>query len=427
MKHDKKFMNKLIGLSAVSLLLTSCAFAAKESSPLDWKTCQETAMKYNPSLAGYRYLLESSRYSYYASRNKDLPYPGVTASHSYTRSGGTSSPSDAFSLGLNASETLFSYQNYTDLKSQLKSVEQADLNLRTSLADTRKTLLTSFVNLLYMQEKIKVMEDVINIRRKSAETIDLKYESGRESAGNRLQTQAQLAQAEADLEQAKRDTLTARRNLTASMGQDEFVPYIASGTLASPAAVKEMDVDDAALSVLSVLSAKKSLELSEIKYAQSDSTLYPSLSASQSLGWNGASELPGNRNWSLGLSLSWPLFSNGPTYYANNKAALKNQLEKVKTDYRSAVLAAKYNLQAALADLQTNIAGIKTSELLLEAARRRHEESEIQYLAGTLTFQNWQDVESELVSAEQSYLSSLKSANISRIQMDNLLGVPLGD
>ncbi|NLO90737.1 MAG: TolC family protein [Elusimicrobia bacterium] len=313
------------------------------------------------------------------------------------------------------------------MKSKLKSIEQADLSLRGSLADTRKALLTAFIGLLYAQEKVGVMQSILDIRAKNAETIALQYESGRESYGNRLQTDAQLEQSKTDLMQAKLDLLTAQRSLASAIGLDEFVTLVASGTLTVPDAMPGMNIDAAAPSMLSVLSARKSVEQSELSVKQAGASAYPSLTASQSLGWNGVTELPKNRNWQLGLSLSWPIFSNGPTYLANAKASAHSQLLKAEAALRSALFDAKYNLQSAAASLEVGMATVRTSKLLLDAARQRHEEGEIKYLAGTLIYQNWQDIEQSLVSAEQSYLNSLKTVNTSRAQLDNLLNVPLGD
>ncbi|MCX5786237.1 MAG: TolC family protein [Elusimicrobia bacterium] len=414
-------------LTAVVALLPAIA-VAQEVKTLTWRDCQETAMLSNPVLAGYRRLLESARYSYYAGRSQSLPFPGISVSNSYSRNGSVnSSPGNNFSVNLNASETLFSMKSYADLEVQFKSVEKADVSLRAALADTRKNLLTSFVYLLYAQERIGVMENILAIREKSAEMINLKYESGRESEGNRLRTEAQLAQAKADLAQAKRDMLTAQRGLTADIGADDFVPVVASGTLSVPATVSDIDIDKAALLIPSVLSAKKSVELYSLKVKQTNADLFPILSATQGLGWNGVSELPGNRAWSLGLSLSWPLFSNGPTYFKNNLANAKSTMQKAEEDYRSTLFSAKTNLQSALAALETNIENVATVAMLLNAARQRYSESEIQYLSGTMSFQTWEDVEEELVSSEQTYLTSLRSVNIARTEVDSLLGIPLGD
>lgn len=410
------------------LLLHAAPAEASEVRVLTWAQCQQSALKSNPSLAGYRQLLEASRYSYYASRNQDLPMPSLSASHSYSRgASGSAAYTDGFSTGLSASENLFSVRSYADLKSQWKSVEKADLSLRASLSATRKSLLTSFINLLYSQQKIDVMEDILSIRAKSAETIELQYESGRESYGNRLQTEAQLAQAETDLAQARLDMLTAQRDLASNMGLDEFVALSASGTLNVPQGVDQLDIDEAAQSLLSVLTARKNMEISELALQQAGADIFPTLSASQSLSWQGVTEFPKERSWQLGVSLSWPIFSNGLTYMKNAKASARSQLQKVQADYRAALLSAKYDLQAALASLEVSLANVKTSKLLLAAARQRHEEAEIQYLAGTLIYQNWQDVEQSLVSAEQTHLTTLKSVNIARAQLDNLLNVPLGD
>lgn len=418
--------NLLIMLLA--LCLPSGAVAAEKTLVLSWVDCQQAALKNNPSLVGYRQSLEASRYNYYASRNQDLPFPGISASHSYSRSAtGSAQYTDGFSAGLSASESLFSVSSYLDLKTKLKSIEQADLSLRKSLADTRKALLTAFIGLVYAQEKVGVMEAILEIRTKNAETIALQYESGRESYGNRLQTDAQLEQSKTDLMQARLDLITAQRSLASAAGLDEFVTLVASGTLSVPESMTAIDVDETASSMLSVLSARKNVELSELSLKQAGSSAFPSLSASQSLGWNGVTEPPKTRNWQLGLSLSWPILSNGPTYLKNAKAAARSGLLKVQSDLRSALFDAKYNLQSAVASLEVGMATVRTSKMLLEAARQRHEESEIKYLAGTLIYQNWQDIEQTLVSAEQSYLNSLKTVNTARAQLDNLLNVPLGD
>ena len=419
-------MTKTI-LTTILSLLPALA-AAQEVKTLTWKDCQEAALRSNPVLAGYRRSLESARYSYYAGRSQSLPFPGVSVSHTYSRNGSVnSSPVDNFSFSLGASETLFSMNSYFDLEVQLKSVESADVNLRAALADTRKNLLNSFITLLYAQKRIGVMENIVAIRDKSAEMINLKYDSGRESVGNRMRTEAQLAQAKADLAQAKRDLLSAQRGLTADLGADDFIPVIASGTLTVPATVPDLDIDKAAPSIPNVSAAKKTMELYGLKVKQSNADLFPVLSATQGLNWNGVSELPGNRAWSLGLSLSWPLFNNGPTYHKNNLANAKSVKQKAEEDYRSAVFSAKSSLQSALSALETNIDNVGTVTLLLDAARQRYSESEIQYLSGTMSFQNWEDVEEELVTSEQTYLTSLRSVNISRTEIDSLLGIPLGD
>ncbi|MFA5975923.1 MAG: TolC family protein [Elusimicrobiota bacterium] len=421
--------SRIISTTILFLLMWQPMLAATpEDLTLNWRQCQERALLSNPSLAGARYTLDSARYSIAASKNQDLPYPSLSASHAFSRTGtGGSTGSDMFSTNVNASETLFSIKSYADLKTQLRIAEKANLDLRTTLADTRKSLLSSFINLLYAQGRIHVMENILTIRSRSAEMINLQYNSGKESDGNRLRTEAQLAQAEADLTQAKLDQKTAQRSLAADLGMDRFIPMAASGTLTVPSMVSGIDIDEASLAIPGVLASKKSADLAEAKLMLAGADLYPTLSANQGLGWNDSEEFSGSRSWSLGFSMSWPIFSNGPSYLFNSRASSRSLFMKAQADYRAALLSARSSLQSATASLETAIANVHTASLLLEAARQRHEEAEIQYLAGSLNFQNWQDVEQELVSAEQTYLTSLKSVNTARAQVDNLLGIPLGD
>jgi len=409
---------------AAALYVTAPLHAAN-AGVLTWQDCQDTALANNPSLASYRAALKAAEYSYYASENS--LYPSLTASHALSMSGANAAPSDNWSLGLSASETLFNMATYASVASAQKSVETANASLHQSAADTRNTLRSAFLNLLYAQENIGLTERIYKIRQQNADTVSLQYDSGNESKGDMMNSKALAVSAQSDIAAAKRSLSTAQRALAAAMGMDDFTALVVTGTLSVPAGSGSVDVDKAAENAPAVLVAHKSVETQEIAVKSANSTLYPTLSATQGLNWNRDYEFPGPRTWSAGVALSWAIFGSGPTYYKNSLASAKSTLEKVRQSYRNTLLSEKQSVQSALASLDTAIDSVDTSALTLAAARQRDAEGQIQYLAGSLTYQNLEDVEQSLVSAEQSYLSALLTVNTARAQVDDLLGIPLGE
>ncbi len=422
--HNKTTMRKTLVL-ALSLLAVSPLYAGSPTN-LTWQDCQDMALKGNPSLASYRDALDAARYNYNAAENS--LYPSLTASHSLSMSGNNSTnPADTWYLGLSASETLFNMKTYASINAAQKSVEAANANLRQSAADSRTSLRNAYLNLLYAQEKVHLTERIYDIRQKNAETISLQYDSGSESKGDMMNAKALASSAKGDIAAAKRSLLTEQRELAANIGMDDFTALAVTGTLSMPAGSGSIEVDKAAENSPAVLVALKSVEAQEITVKTANYDLYPTLSATQGLGWSDDTEFPGSRSWSAGVSLSWALFGNGPTYHKNNLASARATLAKTKESYRNTLLSARQSMQSALASLDTALDTVETSELTLAAALQRDAEGQIQYLAGSLTYQNWEDVEQSLVSAEQSHLSALLNVNTARAQVEDLLGIPLGE
>jgi len=60
--------------------------------------------------------------------------------------------------------------------------------------------------------------------------VNLRYQSGRESKGNTMNTQAQALQSELALDQTTRDLHVAQQQLGQAMGKDLFETLVVTGT-----------------------------------------------------------------------------------------------------------------------------------------------------------------------------------------------------
>ncbi|MCX5783722.1 MAG: TolC family protein [Elusimicrobia bacterium] len=390
---------------------------------MTWEDCVVTAKANNPSLKAYGEALNSARHKYYMARNKF--YPSVDASNSVSRSDSGAGAKNSWNAGVTAQETLFNAKYTADLKVQLAAVEQAQAQYRQAGADLRKDLYSAFVGLVYAQEKVKLLGDIAALRQKSAKTVGLQYENGMESKGNKMRSDALLLQAKSELDKSARDLTSAQWQLSEAMGMENLRNIEAKGELALPSQSAGADVEAAAQNSPEAELSRTFIKSAEHQLKGAGAEIFPTLSATQSLGWLGEDEFPQKRNWSVGLRLSLPIFSGGLTYAANSRKSAQSSLEKVRQDYRRTMLLLKTSAQDALNALLSAIDDIKVKEMLLKAARQRHSEASVQYVAARLSFESWGIIEQELVNAEKDWLGALYSANIAKAAWDRISGTGL--
>lgn len=401
--------------------LLSAARAEVLSDTLGWNDCVDTALRANPSLFIAKYGKEASEYDYRTAINGYLPQLGL--SYSGNRSGEPGNSS--WGLSLSASETLFSAKTNSTLRLRKTTVNKAEVSVLAASAQAQQELKTAFVNMIYAQENIRVLEGIHKLRASNADMIRMRYEGGRESKGNMMRSAAQAERSRLDIEAAKRSLLTARRNLAEVMGLDSFGAFTVTGTLADLLPAGELDINSSAQANPNVRLSALSLEIAKEQVSNAASDIYPTLSASQSLGWSGDNPTPEYRNWSLGLRLSLPIFSNGVSYVYNNTRSARSQLKQSEETYRQTLLSIKSDLQTAHARFANAHDSVASSKLFLSAADQRHKEATVQYFNGTLNFDIWEGIEQELVNAEKDHLSALKEINLSKTALEGLLGAPL--
>jgi len=162
--------------------------------------------------------------------------------------------------------------------------------------------------------------------------------------------------------------------------------------------------------------------------ASAQSPLWPSLSASYTRSRSGPYEFPDpNYGWSAGAVLSLPIFGGGPTstYFAVKSA--KNSLEKSLQDLRTVRDAAIVDLENTWAAYANTMDGLRVAEANLESSRQRNAEAEVRYASGLITYDNWEVIVAEWVSAEQQDKQAQLNAVTAQAAWEKSLGKALGE
>ncbi|MDO8804822.1 MAG: TolC family protein [Elusimicrobiota bacterium] len=413
--------NKFLLLPLVLLLAGRAA--AQQQLTLDWDGARRLAIANNPSVRAARASMEQAGHAYLAGLNSYLPQ--ISASHSFSRSGGDgSSPANRWSASLAASEDLLNLRTVSSVKSSRISREKAEADYLAASASVRQALAGAFADLLFAQKRVEVQRNILAIRDENAKLIRLKYEGGRESKGNALYTEALAGNAAVAVKKTERQLAAAQRALLQAMGVEGAGAVTAKGGLSVPGfSLDEARISGALEISPRIMSARKTLEAARERNNSARYYAYPTLRASQSYGWSGDREFPQNKSWSLGLTLSLPLFSGGPTYYFNNLSAYKKAQVAAEENYRAERISLSAALRTGYDDFLSAAETAAASASLLEANKERYSEAQVRYLAGKVSFIDLANVEQSFIDSELSQLDSVRAAYSRRAAVEQLLGV----
>jgi len=410
-------------LLILPLVLLLSGRAAAQQLNLSWDEARRLAVEHNPSVKAARASMEQAGYNYLAGLNSYMPQVGV--SHSVSRSGGdNSSPSTGWSASVSASEDLFNLRTVSGVKTSRIAKEKAEADYMIASASARQTLAGAFADLLFAQKGIEVQKKIFGIRRENARLIRLKYESGMESNGNALYTEALAENSGVSVKKAERQLVTAQRALLEAIGLEGKTPVKASGDLSVPAfAMDEARVNRALERSPRIVSARKSLESANERTSSARYYAMPTLRASQSYGWSGASEFPQDGRWSLGLSLNIPIFSGGPTYYFNTLSAAKKSLAAAEENFKAERIALAASLRSGYDDYLSAAETALASVSLLRANEERFKEAQIKYMAGKISFIDLENVEQNFVDSDLNQLNYARAAHSRKLALEQMLGV----
>lgn len=412
----------------LSLFLFSPALSAKDKDmELNLKKCFEIAVKNNPVILSQKLKTRQARHNYFSGINDYLPQ--VSLSHSASVSGFQGQPSsNSYSSRISANEKIFSLRTLNSVKKKKIAWEKSLIDYKAKSASLRYDVARAFLELLFLQEEIKVQEKIVKIRTENARLLKLKYESGRESRGDMLYAEALREIAETNLENAGRSVNSTSNGLSKLLGYPLETTIKAKGEFRLPPMDLTMEKATVALEKSpEMMSLKKDIESARESVFSSKAYLYPELTASQSVSWSGDNELPGSQSWNLGLSLSLPLFSGGPTSYKNNLESSRLSLDALKKTYENSLRSLKSELNQAYLDFLNASGKAEAQKKMLEATTERYREAQIKYMAGKINFLDLENLDQNLVDAELNRIEYLKTANLKKILLEKILGATLED
>jgi outer membrane protein len=404
-------------LSFLLLLALAAPGTAPAQPALTWEQCVQEASQRNLDLLSARQSLKSAENSHLASLGQFLPQASLGASAGRSGRDGSfegalANPDYDQNVGLSLSlrQNIFSgLKDIASVDTANAKVRSAQAQLQQAKAKLSSDLTSAFYGLVFAQTRSELLATIAQRRKSNARLVELTYQGGKDNKGSLLQAQAASLQATYEVSQAVRDLRISQRRLALLLDRDPLGPLTAKGALEAPALGPEPpDFKELTKSTPAYLLALSQLHSAQSRLTSARGDFLPTLSANASLSRGGPDFGSLSPSWSAGFSVSLPLLSGGADIF-NYKAA---EEEKKSSEYslRSTLLATAISLETAFADLGTALEKVEVQRAFLKAAQTREQIAKAQYLNGLLSFQNWDQIETELTNQEKSELTSLLGA-----------------
>lgn len=391
-----------------------------QSQPLD--RLVRLALKDSPTIDAAKAALVAAEASYAAQRGA-LLLPALDGSLQATRE---SVPGAAFGLpGFPASTfTLFGASlnvSYNlDLfgasRRELEALRAQSAYQQWELEAARLTLagnvVTTAINIASLKAQIAVVSDMITSESQQLAVVELQFRAGGVSGADVRAQAAQLAQTEATLPALQKSLDQAHHRLAVLAGQTPETIELPGFDLEHLALPTELPVSLPAKLVQQrpdVKAAEALLHQASANVGVATANLFPSLDLSGLIGSDTtqANDLlgPGSRAWSVGASLTQPLFHGGELL-EKRRAALAD-LDQAAAQYRQTVLAALEDVADSLRALQTDALNLKAQTTAEQATSDSLEITRKAYKAGGVSYVSLLVAEREYLQARQARVQAI--------------------
>lgn len=396
--------------------------APAEEEIVTWEACVKEAKANHPDLLSAQEKIKQAKATKEITRSVYLPKLTFDASEVTTKNasfGASGSSVELVSTGSNrkttyqfegtAQQLLFDgFKTSFDMSGNERSVSAAKYYYGVTSSNVRLNLRTSYVYLLSSQEYLKVTKDIEARRKQIFEMVKLRYEGGREHKGSLMTSEADFAQAIYEVAEATRNIYLYQRQLTKALGREKFKLMAATGDLSvneSARMLPNFENISETNPLLRQMIAQTEAAKFGLKSAYAD--FLPQIYATGSVGNTNTRWPPDKNEYSIGTSLTFPLFDGSK--FANVDKA-KGALGQAKADEKSKKTEVIYTLANTWTKLQNTIDNVEVQRKSLDAAEQRAKIAVAEYSIGLLSYDNWIIIENNLVAAKKAFINAQTAA-----------------
>ncbi len=419
-------MNNIKKLHALltALLMINCAIPIPATEILSWEDCVNELIRNNPALSAAREAPEKANHEVSAKYAPFLPQisAGGSIGKSNTELDTGYQDSTSYQASLTANQNLFA--GFGDLAALRRSQALRDValsNLQATKASLSAALRQAFAQLLFAQENLQLSAMIAARRQENVNLVEIRFEAGRENKGSFLRSKAYHRQAVFATTQSQRNLQVARRQICTLLGRHANSAISVAGQWFDESMPINPD-----FSALMEQTPEYRAALAQKKAANeglliANRRFYPTWSANAMIGRSDDDSLiPKNDQWSLGTTLSFPLFSGGEDWFTR-RAAQSDQraAEAALADTRNNILTRLEERLAAWQDANDNW---DVQKEFLYAAEVRAGIARAQYQNGLLSFEDWDLIENDLIDKQKATLASQRDARIAFANWEKALG-----
>lgn len=404
-------------------LCATTVLPARAEEPLSWNDLVAETARRNASLIVSKEAANKSEAQLTGSYATLLPK--LSGNVGYDRSGGTSSLStstgDNYTFGVTSSINLFNgFQDSARIDQAKATWESNKAAVDGQKATVHFELKKAYAQLLYAQRALELSKEIEKRRRGNFELVEMRFQGGRENKGSFLRVKASHRLAEFDISQGERNLVVAQRQLSRVLGRDLNSPIAVKGDLnTKPHSVKSDEFSGMVGDIPVVRQSRFDHEAAEEGVTKAYGTFYPSLDLTGSVFRNGTTFPPNSDRWSIGATITIPIFNWGNFYEVS---AARSEERRTDANVRNQSELARVKLEETHATLENAIEKVGVQNQVYTAASVRSEIARNQYSAGIITYNEWDIIENDLISQQQNLLGANRDAVLAEAAWEQALG-----
>lgn len=337
--------------------------------------------------------------------------------------------SRSYSLSLGGNVTLFDgLSNYASIEESKNNLEAAKLDLQKLKEDVVLQTVNLFVTIISDNELVKFQEEDLKYNQSLLDRIKEMYDLKMSTLADVYSQQVQTSNSELTLLQDSNNYEKAKIALFNYLSID-----VAVNDSFDVEQKTEIDSSfyDAGLDTLFQValnnrkdyqSEKFKLESSQNQLTSARGDLFPSLSGNYGVSTSAEQlgDLFDRKVYSIGLSLSFPIFSHWNTEYSIQSA--KIQIENTNEDMQALERQIRSDVKSAMLDLQTSKKQLQVSNEALKSAKEGLSIKRESYNLGATTFVDLQQTYRDYVNAENNIVTAEHNYLVKQYELLNSLG-----
>lgn len=396
--------NSLIIVICIMLLTPGQIFAGEKAS-INWEKCLVMTRYNNPVLVSARMEVRKAQAATGIAWSEVLPEASVYARSGFGASNGTLGASHSY--GITANQELFkTLQSVHNIKASKLRAHAAAYNYRVISSEVHLNLRLAYLELMKYQEEVKLFSAIAARRRDNYNLVAFRYKSGREHLGSMLMAKANLSEANFEVSEVKRNIAIAKKGLMNAIGKSASIDtisvdydMISDVNLAKQPSFNTLMESSPLLKQMLYLT-RAGVEELEASYL----SFYPRIALSASAGKSGHNFPPTEDDWSVGLTVTYPLFNQVAHYYTTKR--YKAELQDLKAREQDTKNSLLYALEYRWISMLNIAAKLKVFQDNLRAAEERARIARAQYPIGIIDFNSWSLIENALVTARKNLLEA---------------------
>jgi outer membrane protein len=432
----------LLLLTLLTVIGTNAQQVPADSLRLTLDDCIKIALNENPKVKIDE--MEITRVDYSRKETIGQLLPSLTYSGQYTRTlskqtmymdtqqgtvGFKVGRDNSYTTGFSASVPIIAPTLWRSIKLNDNQILQNYENARASKISLVNQVKNAYYALLLAYDSKKVLEENHSTAQINADIYKKQYKIGTASEYDVLRSSVAVTNIEPSILEAENTIKQLLLQLKVLMGMDVRVNIAPKGSLqdyqadmmGNALAADTALIDNSDLKKLDLQTdyLKKVLDVQKMSW-------YPTLQGTGNYMWNSTSNGSPFKNFqwsgysSVGLTLSFPLFTGGQRYYKQKQAEVS--LREMKWQRENLERSLHMQVQTQIDNIKKSIKQMSSNEGGVAQAKKANTIKEKSFKIGAASFIELRDSEDALMTAKLSYYQSIYDCLVAQSNLEYVLG-----